>query len=74
MTKKYQVKIKLYFAIKGLGTNTALLNRVLIARNEIDMEQINEFYLQNYNVSMKEDIIGDTSGIYQKLCLYLGHC
>ena len=65
---------KVYFAIKGLGTNTTLLNRVLIARNEIDMEQINEFYLQNYNVSMTEDIIGDTSGIYQKLCLYLGHC
>ena len=65
---------KVYLAIKGLGTNTTLLNRVLISRNEIDMDEIKSFYQQNYNVTMKEDIIGDTSGIYQKLCLYLGHC
>ena len=65
---------KVYLAIKGLGTNTTLLNRVLIARNEIDMDEIKELYQQNYGVTMKEDIIGDTSGIYQKLCLYLGHC
>lgn len=65
---------KVYLAIKGLGTNTTLLNRVLIARNEIDMDEIRELYQQNYGVTMREDIIGDTSGIYQKLCLYLGHC
>ena len=65
---------KVYLAIKGLGTNTTLLNRVLIARNEIDMDEIRELYQQNYGVTMREDIIGDTSGIYQKLCLYLAHC
>jgi hypothetical protein len=61
-------------AIKGLGTNNTLLNRVLISRNEIDMDEIKDFYQQKYNVTMREDIIGDTSGIYQKLCLFLGHC
>ena len=65
---------KVYLAIKGLGTNNTLLNRVLISRSEIDMDEINEFYQQKYNVTMKEDIIGDTSGIYQKLCLHLAHC
>ena len=65
---------KVYLAIKGLGTNNTLLNRVLISRNEIDMDEINKFYKEKYNVTMREDIIGDTSGIYQKLCLYLGHC
>ena len=65
---------KIYLAIKGLGTNNTLLNRVLISRNEIDMDDIKEFYQKKYKVSMKDDIIGDTSGIYQKLCLYLGHC
>ena len=65
---------KIYLSIKGLGTNTNLLNRVLIARNEIDMDEIKELYEQNYGVAMKEDIIGDTSGIYQKLCLCLSHC
>ena len=65
---------KVYLAIKGLGTNNTLLNRVLVARNEIDMDDIRQFYQTKYNVSMREDIMGDTSGIYQTLCLVLGHC
>ena len=65
---------KIYLAIKGLGTNNTLLNRILVSRTEIDMDDIKEFYQKKYNVTMKEDIIGDTSGIYQNLCLYLGHC
>jgi len=62
---------KIYNSIKGLGTNTALLNRVLAARRGVDMPQIKEIYQWKYNVSLKEDICGDTSGMYQKLCLYL---
>lgn len=65
---------KVYLAIKGLGTNNTLLNRVLVARNEIDMDDIRQFYQTKYNVTMREDIMGDTSGIYQTLCLVLGHC
>jgi hypothetical protein len=65
---------KVYLAIKGLGTNNTLLNRVLVARNEIDMDDIKQFYQTKYNVSMREDIMGDTSGIHQTLCLVLGHC
>ena len=65
---------KIYLTIKVLGTNNTLLNRVFISRNEIDMEDIKDIYLQKYNVTMKDDIIGDTSGIYQNLCLFLGHC
>jgi len=62
---------KIYNSIKGLGTNTALLNRVLAARRGVDMPQIKEIYQWKYNVSLKEDIIGDTSGMYQRLCLYV---
>ena len=65
---------KVYLAIKGLGTDNNLLNRVLVSRNEIDMDDIKEIYKQKYNVTMREDISGDTSGIYEKLCLHLGHC
>lgn len=65
---------KVYNAIKGLGTNNTLLDRVLVKRTEIDMEEIKAFYQSKYDVPMGEDIIGDTSGIYQKLCLYLAHC
>ena len=62
---------KIYNSIKGLGTNTALLNRVLASRRGVDMPQIKEIYQWKYNVTLKEDIMGDTSGIYQKLCLYV---
>ena len=62
---------KIYNSIKGLGTNTALLNRVLAARKGVDMPQIKEIYQWKYNVSLRDDIMGDTSGMYQKLCLYV---
>jgi len=62
---------KIYNSIKGLGTNTALLNRVLASRRGVDMPQIKEIYQWKYNVTLKEDIMGDTSGMYQKLCLYV---
>lgn len=62
---------KIYLAIKGLGTNNTSLNRVLVARAGVDMDDIRDVYQWKYNVTIQEDIIGDTSGIYQKLCLYL---
>ncbi len=62
---------KLRNSIKGLGTNNSLLDRVLAARRGVDMPQIKEIYEWKYKVTLKEDIIGDTSGMYQKLCLYV---
>ena len=62
---------KIYNSIKGIGTNTAVLNRVLAARRGVDMPQIKEIYQWKYNITLKEDIMGDTSGMYQKLCLYV---
>ena len=65
---------KIYNSIKGLGTNNSLLARVLVLRHEIDMDEINEFYKDKYKKEMKDDIIGDTSGNFQKLCLLLAKC
>ena len=65
---------KIYNSIKGLGTNNSLLARVLVLRHEIDMDEINEFYKDKYKKEMKDDIIGDTSGYFQKLCLLLAKC
>ena len=62
---------KIYYAIKGAGTNEEILSRVLVARSELDMPLMREIYLFKYNITMKEDIIGDTSGSYQKICVYL---
>ena len=65
---------KINKSIKGLGTNTALLNRCLASRCGLDMPQIKEIYKWKYKTSLRQDIIGDCSGIYQKLCLYVAEC
>ena len=62
---------KIYNSIKGLGTNTPVLNRVLASRRGVDMPQIKEIYQWKYNTTLKDDIKGDTSGMYLKLCLYV---
>ncbi len=62
---------KIYLAIKGLGTDEEVLSRALVSRCELDMGAMRDIYQTKYKVSMKEDIIGDTSGFYQKLCVYL---
>ena len=62
---------KIYLAIKGAGTNEEILSRALVSRADLDMPLMREVYLFKYNTPMKDDIIGDTSGDYQKLCLYL---
>lgn len=62
---------KIYLAIKGAGTNEEILSRALVSRCELDMKKMREVYQHKYNVTMREDIIGDTSGFYQKLCIYL---
>jgi hypothetical protein len=62
---------KIYLAIRGAGTNEEILSRSLVSRCEIDMKKMREVYQHKYKVTMREDIIGDTSGFYQKLCIYL---
>lgn len=62
---------KLNHAIKGLGTNTNLLERVLITRNECDMNDIRKIYLRKFNAELESDIEDDTSGEYQVLLLGL---
>ena len=62
---------KIYESIKGLGTDEEMLSRALVSRCELDMGAIRDMYQTKYKVSMKEDIKGDTSGSYQKLCIYL---
>ena len=62
---------KIYTSMKGIGTNEEKLSRALVSRCEIDMPLIREMYEYKYKTPMKEDIIGDNSGMYQKLCIFL---
>ena len=58
-------------AIKGIGTNEKILNRVIVTRNEIDIPIIKQYYKQLYGKDMVNDIKSDVSGDYKKLLLAL---
>ena len=62
---------KIYSALKGIGTDSNTLNRILATRNEIDMVDIREIYFVKYNKKLVDAIKSDTSGPYQSLCMYL---
>ena len=58
-------------ALKDIGTKEKILNRVIITRNEIDINLIKEYYKSLYQKDMINDIKSDTSGNYRKLLLAL---
>jgi len=62
---------KLYLSMKGAGTDEDSLSKILTSRFELDISDIRDIYKNKYNSNLKDDIISDTSGSYQKLCLYL---
>lgn len=62
---------KIRDSIKGLGTNTNLLERVIVSRYDIDMYLIKKYYYQIYHSTAKEDIEDDTTGNHLKLIISL---
>lgn len=62
---------KLDNAIKGMGTNEEVVDRVLVTRSNIDMPEIKEMYQFKVKKSLEESLKDDTSGKYQELCLFL---
>ena len=62
---------KIFQSIQGLGTNANMLNRIIINRSEIDMNEIKQYYKLFKNVDIEKDIKGDVSGNYLELLLSL---
>ena len=58
-------------AIKGLGTNDTILIRVLVSRDEIDIERIKRYYKQLYKKDLYTAVKDDISGDYRTLLLEL---
>lgn len=58
-------------AVKGIGTNEKILNRIIVTRNEIDIKIIKEYYRLLYQRDMLKDIKDDTSGNYRNLLVAL---
>ena len=62
---------KIKKSVKGLGTDEYTLSRVLVSRCDLDMNYIRDMYQTKYKISLKDDVVDDTAGSYQKLCVYL---
>ena len=62
---------KAYKAMKGPGTDEKTLNRVIVSRAEIDMEDIRDYYFRDRNTDLRNDIDGDCSGAYGQLLMNL---
>ncbi|KJE90820.1 Anxa6 protein [Capsaspora owczarzaki ATCC 30864] len=55
--------------MKGLGTNDSGLIRMIVTRNEVDLSQIRDRYLQLYGKTLAAAIESETSGDYMRLLL-----
>uniref|UniRef100_A0A8C2C6N3 Annexin n=1 Tax=Cyprinus carpio TaxID=7962 RepID=A0A8C2C6N3_CYPCA len=62
---------KLQLAMKGLGTNTDTLTRIIVSRSEIDLLKIIQEYKRMYGKTLQEAILKETGGDYEKILLTL---
>jgi annexin A7/11 len=60
---------RLRAAFAGLGTNDNDLIRVMVSRDEIDMQEIKEIYFERYEKTLYVDIEDECSGAYKQILL-----
>ena len=58
-------------AMKGMGTREGVLTEIIGSRTPAELQKIKQVYASNYKNTLENDIVGDTSGDYQKLLLSL---
>uniref|UniRef100_A0A8C5CRR5 Annexin n=1 Tax=Gadus morhua TaxID=8049 RepID=A0A8C5CRR5_GADMO len=62
---------RLNLAMKGKGTRTKILTRIMVSRSEIDMKRIKDAYRKDYGKTLYQEILDDTKGDYEKILLAL---
>jgi len=60
---------RLYYSMKGMGTDDKTLIRVVVTRSEIDMVEIKAEFVKKYGRTIQHFIAGDCSGDYKKFLL-----
>ncbi|KAK2839036.1 hypothetical protein Q7C36_013850 [Tachysurus vachellii] len=61
----------LHAAIKGAGTDDKVLIEILASRTSEQLKEIIKIYKKEHGGKLEKDIMGDTSGHYQRLLLML---
>uniref|UniRef100_A0A8C7MLC7 Annexin n=1 Tax=Oncorhynchus kisutch TaxID=8019 RepID=A0A8C7MLC7_ONCKI len=62
---------KLNLAMKGRGTRTNILTRVMVSRSEVDLARIKQEYKKTFGKTLSQEILDDTKGDYEKILLAL---
>ncbi|XP_037536483.1 annexin A1a [Nematolebias whitei] len=62
---------RLNLSMKGKGTRTSILTRIMVSRSEIDLKRIKEEYKKSYGKTLYQDILDDTKGDYETILLAL---
>eukprot|EP00063_Salmo_salar_P052078 XP_014026913.1 PREDICTED: annexin A1-like [Salmo salar] len=62
---------RLNLAMKGKGTWTKILTRVMVSRSEVDMAQIKQVYKKTFGKTLYQEILNKTNGDYEKILLAL---
>lgn len=62
---------RLHKAIQGLGTDENAIIEVLAGHINYERQEIKKIYKTMFGQDLVEDIKGDLSGLFEKLCLYL---
>ncbi|XP_023835059.1 annexin A1 [Salvelinus sp. IW2-2015] len=62
---------KLNLAMKGKGTRTNILTRVMVSRSEVDLARIRQEYKKTFGKTLSQEILDDTNGDYEKILLAL---
>ncbi|ELK07624.1 Annexin A5 [Pteropus alecto] len=62
---------ELKHALKGAGTNEKVLTEIIASRTPKELTAIKQVYEEEYGSSLEDDVVGDTSGYYQRLLVVL---
>ncbi|XP_043916771.1 annexin A1-like [Protopterus annectens] len=62
---------RLHKAMKGSGTRDRDLIRIMVSRSEIDMNEIKAQYEKLYGISLKQALLDETKGDYERILVAL---
>lgn len=62
---------KLNLAMKGSGTRTKILTRIMVSRSEVDLTRIKQEYKKKFGKTLYQEILDDTKGDYERILLAL---